>query len=330
MKRSNIINLISRLAAGMSASMSALLFGATALAQDYPTKPIRMVIPIGVGGDTDLLARTISEGLSRQFGQAVVPENRVGGAGLVAASSVASAPADGYTLMFANTSLFISPFLTRNVTFDAQNAFVPVATIGRTGWALLTNAEFAPRNLTELIAVVKASPGKYSYSSGGSGTTSHLSFEIIKSAAGLDILHVPYKGGGDGNLAVLRNDVQMTLNNAVFARSNPGKIRVIATTGDTRSTAEAEVPNLKEGGLNVSIYVWMGVVASAKTPRPIIDRLNRAINDAIRVPETNAIINKKFGYEIKLETPEQVGAFMDAEFAKWGTAVKLAGIKPTD
>ncbi|MSQ51382.1 MAG: tripartite tricarboxylate transporter substrate binding protein [Betaproteobacteria bacterium] len=313
-----------------AALIAAFLLAMNATAQDYPNKPIRMVIPIGVGGDTDLLARTISDGLSRQFGQPVVPENRVGGAGLVAASSVANAAADGYTLMFANTSLFISPFLTRNVAFDAQNAFVPVGTIGRTAWSLLANAEFPAKNMGELIALAKAAPGKYSYSSGGSGSTSHLSFEIIKSTVDMDILHVPYKGGGDGNLAMLRNDVQMTLNNAVFARSNPGKIRIIATTGDSRSSAEADVPNLKEGGVNVSIYVWMGVVASARTPRPIILRLNRAINDAIRVPETNAIIGKKFGYEIRLESPEQVGAFMASEFSKWSAAVKLAGIKPTD
>ena len=134
----------------------------TVLAQEYPNKPIRMVIPIGVGGDTDLLARTISDGLSRQFGQPVVPENRVGGAGLVAANSVANAPADGYTLMFANTSLFISPFLTRNVSFDAQNSFVPVGTVGRTAWSLLTNSEFPAKNMGELIAMVKAAPGKYS------------------------------------------------------------------------------------------------------------------------------------------------------------------------
>lgn len=302
----------------------------TVLAQGYPNKPIRMVIPIGVGGDTDLLARAISDGLSRQFGQPVVPENRVGGAGLVAANSVANAPADGYTLMFANTSLFISPFLTRNVSFDAQNSFVPVGTVGRTAWSLLTNSEFPAKNMGELIAMVKAAPGKYSYSSGGSGSTSHLSFEIIKNAANMDILHVPYKGGGDGNLAVLRNDVQMTLNNAVFARSNPGRIRVLATTGDTRSVAEAEVPNLKEGGINISMYVWMGVVAAAKTPRPIVERLNRAMNDSIRVPDTLAVISKKFGYEIYIESTEQAGAFMKSEFAKWGAAVKLAGIKPTD
>jgi tripartite-type tricarboxylate transporter receptor subunit TctC len=317
------------------AVLAMILMGAAApfkaaLTQEYPGKPLRMVIPIGVGGDTDILARVISDGLSKQFGQSVVAENRVGGAGLVAANAVVNAPADGYTLMFANTSLFISPFLVRNVSFDAQTAFVPLATIGRTAWSLLANAEFPAKNIAELIAVVRAAPGKYSYSSGGAGTTSHLSFEILKNAANLDILHIPYKGGGDGNLAMLRNEVQMTLNNAVFARNNPGKIRVIATTGDTRSTAEADVPTLREGGVNISAYVWMGVVASARTPRPIVERLNRAINDSIRSPDTSAFISKKMGYELSLETPEQVGAFMTSEFAKWGAAVKLAGIKPTD
>ena len=299
-------------------------------AQKYPDKALHMLIPIGVGGDTDILARVISDALSKQLGQPVVAENRVGGAGMVAASAVANSPADGYTLMFANTSLFISPFLNRNVSFDAQTAFVPLATVGRTPWKLMTNADFPAKNLSEFIAEVRAAPGKYFYSSGGSGTTSHLTFEIIKKAAILDIRHVPYRGGGDGNLAVLRNEVQMTLTGIAWPRNNPGKVRVIATTGDTRNTEEADVPTLKEGGINVSAYVWMGVVASAKTPRPIVDRLNRAINDLIRSPGINTIISRKMDYEISLETPEQIGAFMTSEFAKWGAAVKLAGIKSTD
>jgi tripartite-type tricarboxylate transporter receptor subunit TctC len=292
-------------------------------------RPIRFVIPFGPGGDTDLLARVVATNL-KTLGQPVIAENRPGAAGTVATMAVLGAPADGHTMLFSATSIFINPVLYKSLPFDAQKDLAPVATIGRIAWGLMANERFPASNLAELVRAAKANPGKFKYSSSGTGGTAHLSFELFNKAAGLNIIHVAYKSGAESNTALLSNEVDLTLNNAAFARSHAARIKLLAMTGDERTAEDPNVPTLRENGIDLSEYVWMGVVVSSRTPAPIIAALNAAINDALRTPEVVDFISKRMGYEIRRESPQETGRFMRGEFTKWADAARLANIKPSE
>jgi tripartite-type tricarboxylate transporter receptor subunit TctC len=304
------------------------LIGAAA-AQDYPSKPIHMIIPFGVGGGTDVLARLLADPLAQKLGQPIIPENRPGAGGNLGATQVAKAAPDGYTILFGNDSLVSSKFLFRNLGFDPQTDLIPVASVAWTSYALLSSPEFPANNLAEFLAVVRADPGKYSYASPGPGSGPHVAFEMIKSAGGLDIVHAPFKSGSEALAAVMRNETQFTLHSLTIAAENPGKVKGLGVTGDTRSPMMPDAATFKEVGVDISASSWFGVLAPAKTPKAIIDKLNAAINDVLAMPTVKAAY-EKLGYEVRPMSPERFAASYAADFPKFGAAISKAGIQPSD
>jgi tripartite-type tricarboxylate transporter receptor subunit TctC len=306
---------------------AALAFPASA--QDYPSKPIHMIIPFGVGGGTDVLARLLADPLAKKLGQPVVPDNRPGAGGNLGAAQVAKAAPDGYTILFGNDSLVSAKFLFRNLGFDPQSDLAPVASVALTSYALLSSPQFPANDLAEFLSVVRANPGKYSYASPGPGSGPHVAFEMIKSTGNLDIVHAPFKSGSEALAAVMRNETQFTLHSLTIAAENPGKVKGLGITADARSSLMPDAATFKEVGVDISASSWFGVLAPAKTPKPIIDKLNSAINETLALPNVKAAY-EKIGYEVRPMTPEQFAAYFAGDFPKFGAAISKAGIQPSD
>jgi tripartite-type tricarboxylate transporter receptor subunit TctC len=311
------------------AVLLALALVSPALAEDYPSKPIHMIIPFGVGGGTDVLARLLSDPLAKKLGQPVIPENRPGAGGSLGAAQVAMAAPDGYTILFGNDSLVSSKFLFRSLGFDPQKDFAPVAMVAWTSYALLSSPQFPANNLKDFLTEVHANPGKYSYASPGPGSGPHVAFEMIKAAAGLDVVHAPFKSGSEALAAVMRNETQFTLHSLTIAAENPGKVKGLGITGDARSPMMPDAATFMEVGVKLVATSWFGVLAPAKTPKPIIDKLNTAINECLAIPSVKAAY-EKIGYEVRPTTPEAFAASYAADFPKFGDAIAKAGIQPTD
>jgi tripartite-type tricarboxylate transporter receptor subunit TctC len=310
------------------AVLAAALVG-PASAQDYPSKPIHMIIAFGVGGGTDALARLLADPLAKKLGQPIIPDNRPGAGGTLGATQAAMAAPDGYTIFFANDSLVSSKFLFRNLSFDPQKDFAPVASIAVTAYALLSSMQFPANNLAEFLTIVRANPGKYSYASPGTGSGPHVAFEMIKSAGKLDIVHAPFKSGSEALAAVMRDETQFTLHSLTIAAENPGKVKGLGITGEARSPMMPDAATFKEAGVAMSSTSWFAVLVPAKTPKPIIDKLNGAINETLAMPSVKAAY-EKLGYEVRPMTPEQFSAGFAADFPKFGDAIRKAGIQPSD
>jgi tripartite-type tricarboxylate transporter receptor subunit TctC len=318
--------MLKRIILGMAISAVVTM---SAAAQPYPTKQIQMVIPFGAGGDTDLMARILAERLSKKFGQTIIPENRPGAGGTIGAAHVANAPADGYTLLYSNNSVIVAKFLYRKLMFDPQKDIAPVASVSTTGYAILASPNFPANSLTEFVALVRANPGKYSYASPGVGTNIHIVFEEIKSAAGLDIVHVPYKSGNEMLAATMRGETELTLHGLTVASENAGRIKGLGVTTGTRSKWMPNAQTLKEAGIDLVGGGWNGVFAPAKTPKAVVEQLNSAVNEILAMPDVRAAF-EKLGYEISPQTTDQFGAKYTAEFSTIGAVVSKANIPASD
>jgi len=302
----------------------------TASAQTWPTKPIRYVVPFAAGGSTDILGRTIAEKLSAALGQPVVVDNKPGAGGGVGAAEVAKAAPDGYTIMGGTISTHaINASLYSSLPYDPVKDFVPITLIARVPNMLVINNDIPAKNVAELIKLMKANPGKWSFASAGNGTSQHLSGELFKSLAGVEMQHIPYKGSPPALNDVMGGQVSMTFDNitTAWALAKGGKLRAIAVTTASRSPAAPEVPTLAESGLpGYEIGSWQGVFAPAGTPPDIVKRLNAEIVKIIKSPD----VQKKLidlGAEPVGDSPEQFAAFVKAEVAKWGDVVKKSGAK---
>jgi tripartite-type tricarboxylate transporter receptor subunit TctC len=314
--------------------MSALLFLAAAAvpaaAQEYPIRPLRMIVPFPVGAGTDVLAREVSAYLSKIWGQPVVVENRAGAGGTIGAEAGAKAPPDGYTILMGNVStLAIAPALYANLPYDPLKAFDPVALVGSNVNVLLVNAALQPKTLGELVAFAQANPGKLLYSSAGSGTTGHLAGELFRLTARIDIRHVPYKGSPQATTDLLGGQVHLSfapVNVAVTILSS-GKVRALATTGLARSPVLPDLPTFDELGYkDFEVNIWQGFVVPAGTPRPIIAKLNQGINQAAQSEEIRTRM-MALGSTLRTSTPEEFAAYMKAEIVKWGDLVRRSGAK---
>ncbi len=320
-----------RSAIGMAGLIiSALLaFAGSAAAQNYPTKPIRLIVPFASGGPADVIGRIIGQQLGIILGQSLVVENRGGAGGSIGARMAALAEPDGYTLMFANTStLSINPAVYQHLDYDPAKAFVPVALVGTTSNILVVNPSLPVRSVAELIAYGKANPGKLSYSSPGVGTPPHMIGEMFKLRTGLDITHVPYKSGGSSTQDVVSGQVPMTFENP--AVSLPlvlaGTIRAVAVTSETRNPRIPDVPTLAEtipGFVSVS---FTGLVAPAGVSPVIVARLNAAVNESLKAPAVQATL-AQLSVDVKPGSPEDFGAFLATERDKWLAVARAAKIQ---
>lgn len=311
----------------------ACLAGGAAAAQDYPAKPIRMFIPAAPGGGVDSAGRILATYLSTALGKPVVPENRAGAGTMLASDLLAKSEPDGYTVLLVTTSHTVNAAVRKTLPFDPIGDFAAVSMIGSTPDLLVVNAQSNIKSVAELVAAAKKAPGKLTFGSSGSGTVSQLEPEMLKDAAGIDLLHVPYRGGVPAVTAVMANEVDMLFLGvvALAPQVSAGKLRAIASTGKSRVRMFPDVPSMAEQGFpDWDTGTWYGVVVPAGTPAAVVELLNKHINDALKRPEIRSKL-EEIGIEPMGSSSEQFASLMKNDVARWKKMVeKLPQLKSND
>jgi tripartite-type tricarboxylate transporter receptor subunit TctC len=299
-----------------------------AAADDYPSRPIRLIIPFPPGGSNDVVGRIIAQQLGQKLGQTVFVDNRAGAGGVVGTDIAAKSAPDGYTLLVISIAHAVDPFIYKE-PYDPIKDFVPVASLATGTNVLTVNPNVQVHSVKELIDLAKAKPGFLNYASAGIGSFQNLSGELFKVMAGVDIVHVPYKGGGPSMLAVIGGEAQVMFSSILQTVSNieAGRLRALATGGAKRSPILPELPTVAEAG--VPGYVasdWWGILAPAGMPAPIVDKLHRAIDEVLRSEDTKKNLDQQGATPMPM-TASEFGAYIKAEMTKWGPVVTKAGIK---
>ena len=315
-----------RICIGLSVCAT-LLSGTLAGAQSaYPDRPVKVIVGFSAGGSSDILARLAAQSLSRELKQSFVVENRTGASGNIAAEAVAKAPADGYTLMFATTDVTLNGASAPNLPFDPEKSFAPVTEVTFAPLILFTRPGVGGANLREFIAHVKANPNKFSYASTSRGGTPHIAAEQLKLLAGLDMVHVPYKGAAPAVTAVLAGEVEMLFTTYVSAKGQleGGKLRALAIASTTRSPRLPDVPTFAELGYPIEIGTWFGMLAPANTPPAIVNQLYTALEKAAQTSEFREQI-LGLGGQMVMSTPADFRAFIARDAAQWKKLVSTIG-----
>ncbi len=318
------------LAATVVAMVAVAAVTTTAYAQNYPTRAITLVIPFAPGGSTSIVGRGIADKMSELLGEKVVVDNRPGAGGTVGTKAVARSEPDGYTLVLGYTgTLAIGPSLYKSVGYDPRKDFAPIGLIGNAPNSLVVNPSFPAKTVAELIAYAKANPGKVNFGSAGAGTASHITGEYFARAAGITLVHIPYKGTGPALTDLLGGHIPMAF--APIPASHPnvtaGKLRALAVTSITRSGLLPDVPTMIEAGLpGFDASLYYGLAAPAGTPRPIIDKLNKVLREALGSDEVKKQLGND-GTEITPGTPENYADFIDKDEKKWSQLLKVAGVE---
>jgi tripartite-type tricarboxylate transporter receptor subunit TctC len=304
--------------------------GATrAVAQDYPTKPIRFIVPYAAGGGGDAMARLVALPLSAALRQQVIVDNRPGAGGNIGAEIAARSMPDGYTIMLAAANLPMNLTLFEKVSFDPLRDFAPVTLLAATPNLVAVHPSVPAKSIKDLVALALANPGKLNYSSGGNGSTLHLAAELLKMMAGVNIVHVPYKGTGPAVVGLISGEVSMTIapTFTLLPHRATGKARALAITSPERSSAVPDVPTVAESGLpGYEVTQWYGVIVPAGTPQQIVMLLNRECVKIVRAPEVSARLIAEASIPGGT-TPESFGAYLKEEIAKWAKVVKLSGAR---
>jgi tripartite-type tricarboxylate transporter receptor subunit TctC len=321
--RSRVIGL------ALGVGLAAMLGCAVAGAQPYPSKPVRLVVTYPPAGSSDLMARILAQKLSELWNQAVVVENKPGAAGSIGMEYAARQPADGYSFLIANLGpAVINPILTK-VPYDLERDFMPVSLIATGANILVVNPSSPARSLPELVAYARANPGKLNFGSGGSGSIAHMSGEMLKGLAHVDIVHVPYKGGILSINDLLAGHVDMVFSDAlpVMQHIRAGKLRALATTGSERSPLAPDIPTCVESGVPGLVALnWWGVLLPAGTPKPIAERFHADLVKVMQQPDLHAKF-AELGVDAVSGTPDELATYMKAEQAKYAQLIKDAGIK---
>jgi tripartite-type tricarboxylate transporter receptor subunit TctC len=301
-----------------------------ARAEGYPSKVIKLVVPAGPGGPTDLLARLVAERMAATLGQAVIVDNRGGAGGAIEARAVAAAEPDGYTLLFGNTATLANiPAVSKSAGYDPTKSFAAVAKIMDSYMLLVVRPDFSARTVGELIAMAKANPGKLNHGAAGAGNLTHLSGELLKVRAGVDFVAVQYKSSAEFITALLGGQVQFAFDNVTSLRAliDEGKLRALAVTSAERQADFPNVPTMIEAGVpDYVVTAFFGVVAPAGTPPAIVAKLNAVINDGLKTDALRESL-RKLGAQATIASPEQFTAFIAAEMRKWTEIAAVAGIK---
>jgi len=322
-----------RFVSGCAAALAAMavLAATGALAQAWPSKPVRVIVPFPPGGGLDFFARVLAPRLQENLGQQIVVENRSGAGGMVGADFVAKAAPDGYTLLLASSAeLTISQHLYPKMAYDAIKDFAPASYAAHAALLFSVHPSQPARNLQELVALARANPGKLSFASAGTGGVQHLAGEILKTAAKIDIVHVPYKGAGPAVIDMVGGQVQMgfTALPSSIQHARSGKLRPIAVTSVKRSEAAPELPTFTELGYpGIDLVVWYAALFPARTPHEIVARMSAEINRAVGAPEIKARLLEQ-GVESVGTTPDQLAKFMQSEAARYGKIIRDTGAKP--
>lgn len=299
--------------------------------QNYPTRPVRFVVPFAPGGSTDTLARTLGVRLAESLGQQVIVDNRPGGNGNIGMEIVAQSRPDGHTLVLGYiANLAIAPSLYGKLPFDPVKDFTPVTQLASSPNVLTAHPSVQARNLKELIALAGVKPGNVSFASTGVASVGHLTGELLNSLAGVKMTHIPYKGGGQAIIDLLGGHVQVMFSGftAAMPHIKSGKIHAVAVTGAKRSPALSETPTIAEQGFpGVEATAWYGVLTPANTARPVVTRLHDEVVRIIKLPDVAQKL-EGLGFEIVASTPEQFGAYIRSEIKKWEKVVRASGAKP--
>jgi tripartite-type tricarboxylate transporter receptor subunit TctC len=297
--------------------------------QSYPTRPIRILVPSTPGGSVDTLARTVAPKLSEKWGQQVVVDNRAGAGGAIAGEMLAKAPPDGYTLMMGTIAATATNVSLQKTNYDPVKDFAPITLVATQNLMLVVHPSVPAKSVKELIAVAKAKPGQLSFASAGNGTGGHLSGELFKLLAGIDLVHIPYKGVAPALVDVVAGQVSMTFASLISGTPHykSGRLRALAVTGAKRSIALPELPTMQEAGVKgYESATWYGMLAPAGTPADIVNKLNAEIVAILRQPEINERLSHE-GAEPVGNTPQQFGAHIKSEIEKWRKVIRAAGIK---
>ena len=312
----------------LAALFLATLAGVAAAQEQWPTRPVHIVVPYTPGTGADILARVLGPKLAERWKAAVVTDNKPGATGNIGADAVAKSPADGYTLLLTATSFTTNPAL-KPAPFDPVTDFAPIALLATGALGVYINPEVAAKNMRDFVALVKSQPGKLYYSSPGNGGPQHLAMELLKLETGMDIIHVPYKGAAGAITDLVGGQVQAMISalQTVAPHVKNGRLRMLAVMSSHRAEAFPDVPTLKEAGLpDLEVETWYAIFAPAGTPAAIVARVNRDVNELLKEADVRAVLAKQ-GLEPAGGTPEALGARVERDLASWTRVVKAAGIK---
>jgi len=314
----------------VACALAILIFAGPAAAQNYPVKPVRMVVPFPPGGNTDIIARVFAPKMAENLGQQIVVENRGGAGSVIGTDVVAKAAPDGYTILMVSAAHTINPAMIKKLPYDSVKDFTPIALIADVPTAFVLHPAFPAKTVKEFIAIARARPGEINYSTSGSGTVGHLAAELLSSMARIKIVHVPYKGAGPSMIDLVAGQVQMQLSSmpAAIQYVRTGRLRLIAQTGKTRSAAAPDTPTMEEAGVpGFVVSSGFGMFAPANTPRAIVERIHAALVKALNDAPVKDNLGKQ-GAEVVASTPDEYDQFNRAEIAKWIKVVAQAGITP--
>jgi tripartite-type tricarboxylate transporter receptor subunit TctC len=299
-------------------------------AQDYPTRPIRIIVPFGAGGPADVAARVLGNAMQESLKQPFVIENRPGAGAVIGTLEAAKSPPDGYTLLMMSNTQTANESLVPQRKYDLMRDLVPIAPINFSDLVIVVHPSVPAKNLKEFIALAKSQPGKLNYASSGQGTPYHMAGELFKTMAGIDLVHVPYRNSGEARNGVIGGQVQMMIDAVTTMAPNvsQGQVRALATTGEKRSSVLPDVPTTEEAGLSgYEATIWLGLMAPTGTPKPIIDKLNSAINASIKRPEIVKLWADQGAAPMSM-TPEEFDKYLRSDIVKWANVVKQFADKP--
>ena len=312
----------------LSATFFTLIMGEAA-AQQYPAKPVRVIVPFGAGGPADIYARYLAQRLQEPMGQTFVVDDRPGAGSIIGTDLVAKSPADGYTLLLMSNTHTVNESLVPKKPFALMKDFVPIAPINYSDLVLVVHPSVPAKSIKELVALAKTKPNGLNYASSGTGTPYHMAGELFKSMAGVQIVHIPHKGSGEARTSVMSGQVEVMLDaiTTMAPMARAGRVRALGTTGLKRSTVLPDVPTISEAGVKgYESTIWLGIMAPAGTPKPIVDRLNVEIAKIVARPDVKKAWNEQ-GAEPMAMSPAEFEKYLNADIAKWANVVKTAGVK---
>ena len=313
---------------GLLAAFAFAALSLPAMAQNYPSRPVKMIVPFGAGGPADVYARILAQHLSEETKQSFVVEDRPGAGALIGTDAVAKAAPDGYTLLVMSNTHTTNESLLANKPYELMRDFVPVATINYSDLLMVVHPSVEAKTVAEFIALAKKDPGKLNYASSGPGTPYHMAGELFKAMAKVDVVHIPHKASGDARNSVLSGNVQMMFDavTTMSALAKAGQVRAVATTGLTRNPLTPDLPTVAETVPGYEATIWLGVMAPKNTPKDVIAFLNTAINKVINLPDVKEVWLKQGAIPL-VKTPAEFEAYLKKDIEKWAEVVKVSGAK---
>jgi tripartite-type tricarboxylate transporter receptor subunit TctC len=319
-----------RLVLGAAAAVCAACLALTAAAQQYPSKPVRVIVPFGAGGPADIYARYLAQRLSETLGQQFVVDDRPGAGSIIGTELVQKSPADGYTLLLMSNTHTVNESLVPKKPFTLMKDFVGISPVNYSDLLLVVHPTVPAKNVKELIALAKSRPKGMNYASSGTGTPYHMAGELFKAMAHVDIVHVPHKSSGDARTSVMSGQVEMMMDaiTTMAPLAKSGRVRALATTGSKRSSVTPEIPTVAESGVpGYEAVIWLGLMAPTGTPKAVVDKLNAEIVKILKRPDVKSAWNEQ-GAEPMVMNPAEFEKYLGQDIAKWAKIVKISGATP--